>query len=107
MSLLKKHLGFIVVACIYIGIWALYSRLPFFWDGTMLGSKLATWFYTQSSFSLFPPNEINPGHPTVFWIVLNGLVEIIRTQFIGFPLGNAAFCAFDIVADVSTKDLLF
>ena len=72
MFLLKKHIGFIVVACIYIGIWALYSRLPFFWDGTMLGSKLATWFYTQSSFSLFPPNEINPGHPPFFGLYLAG-----------------------------------
>jgi hypothetical protein len=72
MSFLKKHLGFIVVASIYIGIWALYSRLPFFWDGTMLGSKLATWFYTQSSFSLFPPNEINPGHPPFFGLYLAG-----------------------------------
>jgi hypothetical protein len=35
------------------------------------------------------------------------MVEIIWTQFIGFPLGNVAFCAFDIVANVSANHLLF
>jgi EpsG family len=70
MKLFSSSSFFLIIILLHIGVWLVVRNDPFFGDSIASTSKAALAIYDSGFQTFFYPEEVDPGHPTLFPILM-------------------------------------